>query len=185
MMISTFVISPAAFLATSGAHGPVPMTQTPEFWVAVAFFLFLGLLLYYGVPRLIGKSLDARAEGIKKNLDDARKMREEAQALLSEYQRKAAEAEDEAQKIVDQARREGEALRSEAERKATEAVARRIKLAEEKIARAEASAINEVRGAAVDAAISASEKILAAKADGDIGQRLIADGIRDVRSKLN
>lgn len=185
MTVSSLTVSPAIFLAASADKAALPMIQTPEFWLAVALFMFFGLLLYFGVPRLVGKALDERAEGIKKNLDDARKMREEAQALLAEYQRKAAEAEDEAQKIVEQARREGETLRAEAERKAAEAVARRVKLAEEKIARAESSAINEVRGAAVDAAIAASEKILSAKADGEIGQRLIGDGIRDLRSKLN
>lgn len=172
-------------LTILAAAADVPTLQTPEFWVAVAFLLFIALLIYKGVPGLVGKALDDRADAIKKNLDDARKMREDAQALLSEYQRKAAEAEGEAQKIVEQARREGDALRSEAERKASEAVARRIKLAEEKIARAEMTAIGEVRGAAVDAAIAASEKILAAKADGDIGQRLIAEGISDLKSKLN
>ena len=176
-MMSTILLAAIA--------GPVPMTQTPEFWVAVAFFLFLGLLLYYGVPKLIGKALDDRADAIKKNIDDARKMREEAQTLLAEYQRKSVEAQDEAQKIVAQARHEGELLRTEAERKATEAVARRVKQAEEKIARAELAAIGEVRGAAVDAAIAASEKILASRAEGDIGQRLIADGIADLKSKLN
>ena len=172
-------------LTVFAASAEVPTLQTPEFWVAVAFVLFIALLVYKGVPGLIGKALDDRADAIKKNIDDARKMREDAQALLAEYQRKAAAAEDEAQKIVEQAMRESEAMRSEAERKAAEAVARRIKLAEEKIARAEMAAISEVRGAAVDAAISASEKILAAKADGDIGQKLIADGISDLKSKLN
>ena len=172
-------------LTVLAATGSVPITQTAEFWVAVAFFLFVGVLLYYGVPALIGKALDDRAEEIKKNIDDARKMREEAQSLLAEYQRKSAEAQSEAQKIVAQARHEGELLRAEAERKATEAVARRVKLAEEKIARAETAAIGEVRSAAVDAAIAASENILAAKAEGDIGQRLIADGIRDLKRKLN
>lgn len=170
-------------LAAAGKD--VPMLETPDFWVAVAFVVFIGLLVYKGVPGMIGKALDERAEGIKKNLDDARKMREDAQALLAEYQRKSAEAEGEAQKIVEQAKREGEALRVEAERKAADSVARRIKLAEEKIARAEMTAISEVRGAAVDAAIAASEKILADKASGDIGQRLIADGISDLKSKLN
>lgn len=170
-----------AFLAAKD----VPMLETPDFWVAVAFVLFLALLVYKGVPGLIGKALDDRAEAIKKNLDDARKMREDAQALLAEYQRKASEAEDEAEKIVEQAKREGEALRVEAERKATEAVARRVKIAEEKIARAEMAAIGEVRGAAVDAAVAASEKILAAKADGEVGQRLIAEGISNLKSKLN
>lgn len=172
-------------LTVLAAAGDVPTLQTPDFWVAVAFFLFIGLLLYKGVPALIGKALDERAETIKKSIDDARKMREDAQALLAEYQRKAAEAADEAEKIIEQAKRESEAMRSEAERKAAESVARRIKLAEEKIARAEMAAIGEVRGAAVDAAISASEKILATKAEGDIGQRLIADGISDLKSKLN
>ena len=172
-------------LTVIAAAKDVPTLQTPDFWVAVAFFLFIGLLLYKGVPAMIGKALDERAETIKKSIDDARKMREDAQALLAEYQRKAAEAEDEAQKIIEQAKRESEAMRSEAERKAADAVARRIKLAEEKIARAEMAAIGEVRGAAVDAAISASEKILATKAGGDVGQRLIADGISELKAKLN
>jgi F-type H+-transporting ATPase subunit b len=174
----------AVALTAGGGHN-VPTTQTPEFWVAVAFVLFMALLAYKGVPALIGKALDDRADAIKKNLDDARKMREDAQTLLTEYQRKSSEAESEAQKIVEQARKEGEALRAEAERKATESVARRVKLAEEKIARAEMQAVSEVRGAAVDAAIQASEKILASKADSDIGQRLISDGISDLKTKLN
>lgn len=172
-------------LTVIAASADVPTLQTPDFWVAVAFFLFIGLLVYKGVPALIGKALDDRADGIKKSIDDARKMRDDAQALLAEYQRKAVDAEGEAQQIVEQAKRESEAMRAEAERKATESVARRIKLAEEKIARAEMAAIGEVRGAAVDAAIAASEKILGGKADGEIGQRLIADGIKDLKSKLN
>ncbi len=172
------------FLPAAGAaHGSV--FETPEFWVAVAFFIFLGLLAYYGVPKLVGQALDDRAEGIRKNLDDARKMRDDAQGLLAEYQRKSAAAEDEARSIVEQARREGEALKVEAERKAAEAVARRIKLAEEKIARAERQAIDEVRAAAVDAAIVASEELLKSKSSGDVGQRLIADSISDLKAKLN
>jgi F-type H+-transporting ATPase subunit b len=172
-------------LAMLAASGGVSMFATPDFWVLVAFLLLIGLLLYYGVPRIVGKMLDDRAEAIRKNLDDARKMREDAQALLNDYQRKAAEAEAEAQKIVDQAKREGEALRTEAERKALEAVTRRVKLAEEKIARAERQAISEVRGAAVDTAITAARRLLGEKASGETGQRLIDQSISDLRSKLN
>lgn len=172
-------------LAAGGQGHDLPFYQTPEFWVAVAFFIFVGILLYYGVPGIITKALDDRAAAIKKSIDDARQMREEAQSLLAEYQRKTAEAEAEAEKIVDQARREGEALRKEAERKASEAVERRVRLAEEKIARAEMQAIGEVRAAAVDAAIAASEKILASKTDGEVGQRLISEGIKSLGSKLN
>ena len=169
----------------AAAKGNVSVFETPDFWVAVAFVLFLAMLAYYGVPGLIGKALDDRAEGIRKDIDDARKMREDAQALLTEYQRKTAEAENEAQAIVEQARREGEALKAEAERKAVETIERRVRLAEEKIARAERQALGEVRGAAVDAAVTATRKLLEGKAGGDVGQRLIDDSISDLGSKLN
>jgi F-type H+-transporting ATPase subunit b len=171
--------------AVLAASGDVSIFATPEFWVMIAFFLFVGLLLYYSVPHLVGKMLDDRADAIRKNLDEARKMREDAQALLSDYHRKAAEAETEAQKIVEQAKHEGESLRAEAERKAVEVVARRVKLAEEKIARAERQAISEVRGAAVDAAIKSAERLLSEKASGETGQRLIDASINDLKSKLN
>ena len=87
--------------------------MTPEFWVAVAFFGFVGLLIYYRVPAMIGKALDDRAEAIRQELDEARRLREEAQELLADYQRKTREAEEEAKAIVEQARREAEALSAE------------------------------------------------------------------------
>jgi F-type H+-transporting ATPase subunit b len=172
-------------VAILAAAADVSTLETAEFWVAVAFVIFIGIVLYYGVPRLVGQALDDRAEAIRKNLDEARKMREDAQALLADYQRKAAEAEGEAQKIVAQAKRESEALRVEADRKAAEAVARRIKLAEEKIARAERQAISDVRGAAVDAAVQAAQRLLAEKASGETGQSLIESSISDLKAKLN
>ena len=75
------------------------------FWVLVSFIGFMALLAYYGVPRLIGKALDDRADAIRKELDEARRLREEAQALLADYQKKAKEAENEAKGIIDQAKR--------------------------------------------------------------------------------
>ena len=172
-------------LAVLAAASDVAFYAKEDFWVGVALVIFLGALVYYGVPKLVGKALDDRAEAIRKNLEDARKMREDAQALLADYQRKATEAEEEAQKIIDQAKRESEALREESERKAAESVARRVKLAEEKIARAERQAIDDVRGAAVDAAVKAAERLLAVKAAGDTGQQLIEKSISDLRGKLN
>ena len=117
----------------------------PLFWVLVAFVAFLALLLYYKVPAIVAKALDDRADAIRKELDEARKLREEAQSLLSDYQRKAREAETEAQSIIEQAKIEAEALAADSRKALVESLERRSKIAEEKIARAESQAVSEVR----------------------------------------
>ena len=162
-----------------------PFFERPETWVAVAFFLFVGLLLYYGVPRLVTKALDDRADAIRRELDEARRLREEAQNLLADYQRKAREVEQEAQAIIDHAKREAEALATETRQSLKESVARRARQAEDKIARAEAQALGEVRSAAVDTAIATAEKILRARTTGATGDRLVAESIENLRGKLN
>lgn len=159
--------------------------NNPYFWVLVSFLGFIALLMYYGVPGLIGKALDARANAIKAELDEARRLREEAQALLSDYQSKAKAAEQEAKSIIEQAQREAEALASESQKALAESLERRSKLAEEKIARAEAQAVSEVRAAAVDAAVMAAEKIIAGKVSGNAGAGLIDEAIKDLKGKLN
>ena len=156
-----------------------------EFWVAVAFVAFLLVLVYYKVPSLIGKALDDRAEAIRKELDEARRVREEAQNLLADYQRKHRSVSDEAEAIVVQARQEAEAFAQETRRNLKETLERRTKLAEEKIGRAEAQAIDEVRAAAVDLALAAAEKILREKASGAAGAALIDQSIRDLKTRLN
>ncbi len=157
----------------------------PAFWVAIAFLVFLGVIFYYGAPRAIGKALDARAEAIRNELDEARRLRDEAQSLLADYQRKSREAESEAKAIVEQAKREAEALAAETRQNLTESVERRTKLAEEKIARAEAQALSEVRGVAVENAIAAAEKILKERATGATASTLIDSSISDLEGKLN
>lgn len=157
----------------------------PLFWVAMSFLGFVALILYYRVPGLIGTALDARAEAIRKELDEARKLREEAQALLADYQRKSREAEDEAKSIIDQARREAEILAEETRKGLQDSLERRTKAAEEKIARAEAQAINDVRATAVDTALAASQKILSSKVTDATGNALIDESIRNLKSTLN
>ena len=157
----------------------------PEFWVAVSFFGFVGLLLYYNVPDLVGKALDDRADRITQELDEARRLREEAQALLGDYQKKREAAEEEARAIVEQARREADALATETRKNLIESLERRSKLAEEKIARAEAQAVAEVRSIAVDTAIAASERILAGKVSAQSGAGLVDQAIRGLKGKLN
>ena len=157
----------------------------PEFWVAVGFFIFVGVLVYVGVPKMITGSLDERARRIKAELDEARRLKEEAQGLLAEYQSKQRQAETEAAGIIASAKAEAERIAAEAKTKMEEFVARRTKMAETKIAQAEAQAVADVRAAAADAAVMAAEKILTQSVKGKVADDLIARGISDVKAKLN
>jgi len=161
------------------------MWKAPEFWVAVAFLVFFGLLAKLKVPGMITKALDDRADAIRQELDQARRLREEAQDLLTEYQQKRLQAENEAKAILEQARREADALKAESDRSLKESLERRSRLAEEKIARAEAQALGEVRAAAVEAAVSAAEKVLRTRAQGDTGKILVDEAIRDLKTRVN
>ena len=161
------------------------MLNEPEFWVAVAFVIFVGVLFYVGAHRKIIEALDQRSAHIKAELDEARRLRDEAETLLAEYQRKQGEAEREAEAIIAEAKAEAERVAAEARGKMEEFVARRTKLAETKIGQAEAQALADVRAAAADAAVAAAEKILRETAKGKIADDLIARGIADVKAKLN
>ena len=156
-----------------------------EFWVAVAFVLFVAGMGYLGVHKMVAKSLDERTDKIKAELDEARKLKDEAAQLLAEYQRKRQQAEVEAQDIIAGAKAEADRLAIEAKAKIEEFVARRTKMAETKIAQAEAQATADVRAAAADAAVAAAEKILTQETKGQLAGELIAKGIDDVRKKLN
>ena len=166
-------------------HTIVELLGDAEFWVAVAFVIFVAGLGYLGVHRMIAKSLDERAARIKAELDEARKLKDEAAELLAEYQRKRQAAEGEAQDIISGAKAEAERMAAEAKTRIEDFVARRTKMAEAKIAQAEAQAAADVRSAAAEAAVAAAEKILSAETKGKLAGELIAKGIDDVRKKLN
>jgi F-type H+-transporting ATPase subunit b len=161
------------------------MLHEAEFWVAMGFIVFVGVLIYVGAPRTIGKALDDRTDRIKAELEEARKLKEEAAALLAEYQRKRGEAEREAEGIISGAKAEAERLAVDAKARMEEFVSRRTKMAEAKIAQAEAQASAEVRAAAADAAVAAAEALLRQQAKGDLAGQLVSRGIDDVRKKLN
>jgi F-type H+-transporting ATPase subunit b len=161
------------------------MIWEAEFWVAVGFFLFIGVLVYYGVPKMMLDALDKRATRIKAELDEARRLREEAEALLAEYRRKRQAADAEAEEIIAGARAEAERVAAEAKTRMEEFVARRSQVAEAKIAQAETQALADVRAAAAEAAVAAAEKILSQTAQGEVADRLVSQGIRDVKAKLN
>ncbi len=156
-----------------------------ETWVAIAFLIFIGGLGYLGIHRMLAKALDERSGRIKAELDEARKLKDEAAQLLADYQRKRSEAESEAQEIIAGAKAEAERLAIEAKTKIEEFVARRTKMAETKIAQAEAQAAADVRSAAAEAAVAAAAKVLGEEAKGRLAGELIARGIEDVRKKLN
>ncbi len=156
-----------------------------EFWVAVAFLLFVLILFYVGAHKKILEALDQRSAKIRADLDEAARLRDEAGKLLAEYKRKQGEAEREAQAIVAEAKAEAERVAAEAKTKVEDFVARRTKMAEAKIGQAEAQALADVRAAAADAAVAAAEKILTVAAKGKVAEDLIARGIEDVKAKLN
>lgn len=155
------------------------------FWAFVSLLIFLAIVIYLKVPAMLGKSLDERAERIRNELDEARRLREEAQQLLAEYQRKRKEAEQEASDIVAAAKREAGHLVDEAQKKTSEYVARRTALAEQKIAQAERDAIIEVRANAVDVAVEAARTVLAGKIDAKTDADLFKASVQEIKSKLN
>jgi F-type H+-transporting ATPase subunit b len=156
-----------------------------EFWVAVAFVILMGVFAYFGIHRTVLKTLDHRSERIRAELDDARRLKDEASKLLAEYQARHATAEREAQDIIASAQAEAERIATEAKAKLEDFVARRTKTAEGKIALAEAQAVADVRAAAANAAVTAASTILSQSVKGSVADDLLAKGIAEVRAKLN
>jgi F-type H+-transporting ATPase subunit b len=156
-----------------------------EFWDTVAFFVFIGLLWYVGAHKKITDALDKRSARISNELSEAANLRAEAEALLGSFQRKKAEAEEEARAIVAQAETEAQIIAREAHERVAEFVRRRTKQAEEKIASAETQAMAQVRDAAADAAAKAAEIVLKAQAKGTLSEQLLEEGIADLKRLLH
>lgn len=151
------------------------------FWVAISFVLFIALLVYYAVPRKIIGALDRRAENIQQELAEARRLREEAQSILADYQRKQRDAEQEANDIIAQAEREAQAYAQDARQQFEDMLNRRVQMADDKIARAEAQAVAEVRSKAVDASIEATEQIIAEQLDEEKARELVNQSVEQVK----
>ncbi|WP_454633086.1 F0F1 ATP synthase subunit B family protein [Bradyrhizobium cenepequi] len=161
------------------------MFTEPETWVAIAFIILMAVFVYLGIHRTVLKALDNRSERIKAELDDARRLKEEAAKLLAEYKAKRSTAEREAEEIVAGAKADAERIAAETKAKMEDFVARRTKTAENKIALAEAQALADVRAAAADAAVTAASTVLSQSVKGSVADDLLAKGIAEVRSKLN
>lgn len=161
---------------------PMQLATFLAFSFVVIFLIFITWLK---VPHKIAGWLDQRAALISKELDEARRLRDEAHALLDDYRRRTKNAEKEAQAIIAQAKDDAVRLKEEAEKALTEMVARRTRSAENKIALAEAQAINDVRAAAANVAIAAAQEVLSARMQGNLSAQLIDKSIADIKARLN
>ena len=179
-LILTVVASPAL-----AASGPFFSLFNSNFVVLLAFIGFVALVLYLGVPKMLGKMLDARADGIRSELEEARSLREEAKALLASYEKKHAEVKAQADRIVEAARVEAAAAAEQAKADIKDSVARRMVAAEEQNASAEASAIKDVRDEAIVVAVAAARDIIANQMTAADGNSLIDEAIEQAGSKLH
>jgi F-type H+-transporting ATPase subunit b len=161
------------------------MLREPEFWVAVGFVLVIAILVWKGVPTMVGKMLDQRAASISAELNEARRLREEAAGLLADYKAKAASAEREAESIITEARAEAARFAEVSRADLKAQIARRAQAAQDKIGQAEAAAMNEIRVLAADAAVAAAQKLIAARMDEQRAGNLVADAIKTLGAKLN
>lgn len=158
--------------------------DAPETWVAVAVLLFIGLVVYLGVPKKLMMVLDERAQKIQGELEEARKLREEAQELLASYTRKQRAAEKEAEEIVALAKHEAKLYAEEMREKLKEQLARRAAAANARIQQAEAQATALVRDRAVDLAVKAAESAIATSVTSAAKSKLVDESIKDAGSLL-
>lgn len=181
LTIAATVIGAPAFAAS----GPFVSLGNTDFVVLVAFLIFVGIVLWMKVPSKVGEMLDARATGIQAELDEARALREEAQALLASYERKQKDVQEQADRIVANAKTEAARAAEQAKEDIRASVARRMASAEEQLSSAQAAAVKDVRDRAVTAAIGAAQDVIAAQMTAASGNALIDDAIAQVEAKLH
>lgn len=159
--------------------------EDPEIVLMIAFTIFVALLLYLRVHKLITKALDDRSDRIREELDEVRRLREEAQATFAEFERQHREVQSQADEIVAHAKAEAEQAAEGAKADLAVSIERRLKGAEEQIAMAEANAMREVRDRAVQVAIAAAAEVMASRLTADKADTLIEDAIKSVGEKLH
>ncbi len=160
------------------------MFHDPTFWTAIAFVVFI-IAVYKPISKAATTALDKRADEIRTQLEEATRLREEAQKTLAEYKRKQADAAKEAEELLAYTKEEAKRFRAQAEADLTESLHRREQTAMEKIAQAEANALAEVRNHAVDVAIAATGKLLSDQMDAAKSDAIVDNAIKDISAKLH
>jgi len=156
-----------------------------DFVTVLAFLGFLGVLLYFGVPKLLTKMLDDRAEGIKSEIDEARALREEAQTILASFERKHKEVEGQVAGIIEHAKTEAQIAAEAAKADLKDSIARRLQAAVDQVSSAEQAAVREVKDKAVNIAIAAAGEVIAANMSADDAGGLVDNAIVVVGDKLH
>jgi len=167
------------------ADKPFFSLANTDFVVTIGFLVFVGILLYFKVPGLVGGMLDKRADSIKAELDEAKALREEAQSLLASYERKQKEVQEQAERIVASAKEEATNAAAAAKDEIAASITRRLAAADEQITSAQSSAVKEVRDQAIAVAVGAAKDVMAKQMDAKSAGALIDDSIAVVAERLH
>ena len=179
---ATLLVASPAFAA---GDKPFFSLANTDFVVLIGFLIFIGVLVYFKVPGMLGGLLDKRAEGIQSELDEARAIREEAQSLLASYERKQKEVQEQADRIVSAAKSEAAAAAEKAKADLETSIARRLAAAEDQLNSAEAGAVKEVRDRAASVAVDVAREVIAGQLTAQDGAAMIDDAIQNVGARLN
>ncbi len=179
-ILFTLAASPAL-----AASGPFFSLGNTDFVVLLAFLVFIGVLIYFKVPAMLGGLLDKRADGIRSELDEAKALREDAQTLLASYERKQREVQEQSERIIAHAKEEARLAADQAKVDLQASIERRLAAAQDQIASAETSAVREVRDRAVAVAIAAAGDVVSKKMSAADGNSLIDDAIAQIETKLH
>jgi F-type H+-transporting ATPase subunit b len=182
LMIPLFTVLASPAMA---ATGPFFSLRNTNFIVLMAFILFIAILMYMKIPSKIGAMLDARADGIRSDLDEARALREEAQTLLASYERKQKEVQEQADRIVANARTEAERSAEASKDDIEASIARRLASAEEQLESARAAAIKDVQNRALTVAVAAAKDVIASQMNAVRANSLIDESIATVKAKMH
>ena len=187
MRMLTLSLAGTSLLATPAfaAKGPFFSLANTDFIVLISFLVFIGVLIYFKVPGMIGGMLDKRAEGIQADLDEARALREEAQTLLASFERKQREVQEQADRIVAQAKESASEAAAQAKVDLEKSIERRLQTAQDQIASAESAAVKQVRDEAARIAVAAAGDVAAKQMSDAKANALVDDAIKAVGAKLH
>ncbi|MFK7746441.1 MAG: F0F1 ATP synthase subunit B [Roseobacter sp.] len=183
--VSTFALALVAANPAWAASGPFFSLGNTDFVVLLGLIVFIGILVYFKVPGMIGNMLDSRADGIQSELDEARALREEAQTLLASYERKQRDVQEQADRIVAAAKEEATTAADQARADLEVSLTRRMAAAEDQISNAQAAAIKDVRDQSITIAVAAAQAVIADKMTAAEGNGLIDSAIAEVEAKLH
>ena len=160
------------------------MTLDATFWVAISFFLFIGLLVYFKIPQKVNEMLNQLISNIKNEIDESEKLRNEAKVLLDNSQTKLDDAGKEAVKIIDQAKKDSEKLVVEINEKFHKSAEIKKKLAETKIAQMKEAAIKEIKDTSIKIAVDSVKKIIATSVDKNKLDAIFEKDLEEAKSEL-